>query len=134
MNLIVQIVLETENGPYVQELARLERQGASLENIGLTLAESKQLLAALQACLVDAQIAEYLEGQRRCVSCGTVRAHNSTHEITFQSLFGTLKLNSPRWKHCACHSQASHTFSPLALLLTEHVSPESLFLETKWVR
>lgn len=74
----------------------------------------------------------YLEGERRCTQCGTVRAHKGTHAITFQTLFGTLTLKSPRWKHCACQAQAGQTFSPLALLLTEHVSPERLFLETKW--
>jgi hypothetical protein len=132
MNLIVRIIVETESGQQTQQLARLERQGACLENIGLTLSEGKQLMAALQARLVAEQIAEYLESQRRCAHCGTPRTHKSTHEVTFSTLFGTLKLKSPRWAHCECHPHDTKTFSPLADLLTEHVSPERLYLETKW--
>jgi hypothetical protein len=43
-----------------------------------------------------------------------------------------MKLKSPRWKHCGCNPHGAKTFSPLAELLTEHVSPERLYLETKW--
>jgi hypothetical protein len=34
--------------------------------------------------------------------------------------------------HCTCRPHQTKTFSPLAELLPEHVSPELLFLETKW--
>lgn len=73
MNVIVQIIVDTENGQQTQQLARLERHGACLENIGLTLAEGKQLLAALQARRITEQITEYVERQRRCTRCGTAR-------------------------------------------------------------
>jgi hypothetical protein len=132
MNLIVQIIMETETGQRTQEVARLERQGTCLENVGLALAESKQLLATLQARMVEEQITEYLDRQRRCSQCGEIRAHKGTHDLTFQTLFGNLKLKSPRWKHCDCNPHEAKTFSPLAELLTEHVSPERLYLETKW--
>ena len=132
MNLIVQIIMETETGQRTQEVARLERQGACLENVGLTLVESKQLLATLQARMVEEQITEYLDRERRCAQCGEIRAHKGTHDLTFQTLFGNLKLKSPRWKHCDCNPHEGKTFSPLAKLLTEHVSPERLYLETKW--
>ena len=132
MNLIVQIIVETESGQRTLELTRLERQSACLENIGLTLAESKQLLATLQSRLVEEQISEHLEEQRRCPQCGEMRAHTGTHALNFQTLFGNLKLSSPRWRHCECQPHETKTFSPLAALLTEHVSPERLYLETKW--
>lgn len=134
MNLIIQIIMETETGHQTQEVARLERQpqGACLENVGLTLAEGKQLLATLQARMVGEQIAEYLDGQQRCTRCGEVRTLKGTHDLTFQTLFGNLQLKSPRWKHCGCNPRETKSFSPLAELLTEHVSPERLYLETKW--
>lgn len=134
MNLIIQIIMETEAGHQTQELARLERQpqGACLENVGLTLAEGKQLLATLQARMVEEQIAEYLDGQQRCAQCGEIRTLKGTHDLTFQTLFGNLQLKSPRWKHCGCNPRETKSFSPLAELLTEHVSPERLYLETKW--
>ena len=134
MNLIVQIIMESETRQRTQQVARLERQSTCLENVGLTLAEAKQLLAALQAQMVEEQISEYLDGQRCCLQCGEIRAYRGTHELTFQTLFGNLKLKSPRWKHCGCNPNPHETksFSPLAELLTEHVSPERLYLETKW--
>lgn len=88
MNLIVQIIMETETGQRTQEVARLERQGACLENVGLMLMESKQLLATLQARMVEEQITEYLDRHRRCAQCGEIRVHKDTHDLTFQKLFG----------------------------------------------
>jgi hypothetical protein len=40
MKAIIQVVIETELGPQMQEVACLERKEHCLENIGLTLAES----------------------------------------------------------------------------------------------
>ncbi|MBL8238649.1 MAG: ISKra4 family transposase [Bryobacterales bacterium] len=132
MNLIVQIIMESETGQRSQQVARLERQTTCLENVGLTLAESKQLLAALQAQMVEEQISEYLDRHRRCDQCGEARTHKGAHDLTFQTLFGNLQLKSPRWKHCGCNPHDAKSFSPLAELLTEHVSPERLYLEAKW--
>jgi hypothetical protein len=33
---------------------------------------------------------------------------------------------------CPCQSQATKTYSPLAAVLPEHITPELLFLETQW--
>ena len=37
-----------------------------------------------------------------------------------------------RLKSCPCQGATCGTFSPLTGLFTEHVSPEMLYLETKW--
>jgi len=58
MKAAIQITLETEAGRQVEEIARWERSEHRLEDIGLTLAESKRLLAAVQKILVEQQIAE----------------------------------------------------------------------------
>jgi hypothetical protein len=47
-------------------------------------------------------------------------------------LFGTLHARSPRWWHCSCQPQQTHTFSPLAAALPERSTPELLDLETKF--
>ena len=39
--------------------------------------------------------------------------------IVVRSLFGTLRLASPRWWHCGCQPQASRTLSPLAAVLSD---------------
>jgi hypothetical protein len=52
--------------------------------------------------------------------------------VVFRTLFGNLEFPSPRWFQCTCQPHETRTFSPLAELLTEHCSPERLYLETKW--
>jgi hypothetical protein len=49
-----------------------------------------------------------------------------------RSLFGTLRLASPRWWHCGCQPQARATFSPLAAVLPTRVTPELQYLEAKF--
>ena len=93
---------------------------------------TKSLLAALQKILVEQQVAAYLEARRRCPHCGQTRGKTGGHAITLQTLFGNLKIDSPRWRQCPCHTGQEKTFSPVAELLCERVSPERLYLETKW--
>jgi hypothetical protein len=135
MRFRIQIVVETEAGSQVQEIveiAGLERNDHRLAEVGLTLAESKRVLADIQKIVVEQQVSEYLEGQRRCPCCGKVRGVKSSHRLTFQTLFGNLEIGSPRWNHCRCQPNQTKTFSPLLGLLHEHVSPERLYLESKW--
>lgn len=135
MTVRIQIVVETEAGPHGQEIveiARLERHDHNLVEVGLTLAESKNLLAAIQRIVVEHQVTEYLAGQRSCPHCGKVRGVRGSHTLTLQTLFGNLEIRSPRWNHCSCQPQPAKTFSPLLQLLHEHVLPERLYLESKW--
>jgi hypothetical protein len=52
--------------------------------------------------------------------------------MQLRTLFGTLPLKSPRLHQCACQLHTTKTYSPLAAVLPEHITPERLFLETKW--
>jgi hypothetical protein len=50
-----------------------------------------------------------------------------------RSLFGTLRLDSPRFRHCSCQGPSSaKSFSPLAAVLPDLALPERLYLESKW--
>ena len=49
-----------------------------------------------------------------------------------RTLFGTLRLASPRWQHCGCRPQPTRTFSPLAAMLPERATPELVYLESKF--
>jgi hypothetical protein len=135
MTFRIQIVVETEAGPQGQEIveiACLTRNDRKLAEVGLTLAEGKEVLAAIQKIVVQQQVEEYLEAQRPCPHCSEVRGVKSSHRLTFQTLFGNVEIRSPRWSHCGCQAQPTKTFSPLPELLDEHVSPERLYLESKW--
>lgn len=131
MRFLIHLVAESEAGQRVQEIARLERKEPRLENIGLSLREAKQLLAAIQTTIVERQVTDYLETQRACPRCGQIRGLNGSHPVRFQTLFGNLELRSPRWNHCGCQPNPAKTFSPLSDLLPEHASPERLYLEAK---
>lgn len=128
----VQVVMETDSGESVHEIARFDREAGGLESIGLTLAEAKTLLAEIQGVVVQQQAAEYLKRHQHCPACGKVLLHKGSHALTFRTLFGNLTLPSPRLFHCVCQPHETRTFSPLTGLLGERTSPERLYLETKW--
>jgi serine/threonine protein kinase len=117
---------------YIPRIAYLERKEHRLEEVGLTLRVAKKLLGAIQQKMVEQQVEEYLETQRGCPHCAKARRLKGSHTVTFQTLFGNLELRSPRWNHCECRAHQATTFSPLLGLLNERVSPERLYLETKW--
>ena len=60
MKFKIQLITQTETGEDIQELACLERETDGLEEIGITLAETKALLATLQKQVARQQIAAYL--------------------------------------------------------------------------
>jgi hypothetical protein len=132
MKTVIEIRIEAEQKVYVREVACLERSERQLADIGLTLAESKQLLMAVQKAIVECQAAEFLASRRQCPECGVDRGQKGSHTVTLQTLFGNLGIDSPRWSHCGCQPHKEKTFSPLGELFPEHVTPERLYLETKW--
>jgi hypothetical protein len=132
MKAVIEIRIEVEGVTHVQEIACVERDGHRLAEIGLTLAESKSLLAAVQKIVVEHQTGEYLECQRKCRYCGRAHAPKGNHKLNLQTVFGNISVDSPRWSYCPCQPRETKSFSPLSELLTEHVTPERLYLEAKW--
>ena len=116
----------------VQEIAELDKDFHRIEHLGLTLAEAKELLKEIQKSLVQQQVQTYLDTRMCCSECGTELKTKGHHTIQFRTLFGTLSLDSPRLYTCHCRSSEKTSFSPLAILLSERVAPELLFMETKW--
>jgi hypothetical protein len=134
MKVRVQLVIETEASEPgdVQEIMAIEREELRPETVGLTLDEAKTALERLQQRVVEQQATEYLQRQRRCPHCGNTRYQKGDHTVTIRTLFGKLKLQSPRFYHCGCQPHSTQTFSPLAERLPERSTPELLYLETKW--
>lgn len=82
------------------EVSNLKREDFQLAGLGLTLAEAKDLLAGIQETMVQAQVAEHLSRQQVCPGCGKPTKLKGHHEITFRSVFGQMKLDSPRFYTC----------------------------------
>jgi hypothetical protein len=131
MKIKVQVVIESDGGDTkaVENIACLERGPLRPEDLGLTLAEAKNLLESVQCTLVEQQVTEYLEQQAHCPGCGKKRLRKGAHHpLVYRTLFGKLRLPSARFFHCRCQLHAHRTFSPLAQLLTERTAPELLYL------
>jgi hypothetical protein len=133
MKVKVQVVIITDNGQEtIKDIACVERHDLTPETFGLSLAEGKAVLQALQEVVVEWQMHTYLQQHRACPHCGKARRSKGVHHTVFRTVFGGLPVDSPRLYHCACRAPATTSFSPLATLLPERTTPELLYLETKW--
>ena len=133
MKVQVQVVTTNEDGQEsIRELACIEREELTAEGLGLSIAESKMLLKSLQEIVVEWQMQTYLDTQRHCPDCGKLRHSKGSHHTAFRTVFGTIPVESPRFEHCSCQAHDAQSFSPLAVLLPEHTTPELLYLESKW--
>ncbi len=109
----------------IEEFYSLDRESNSFETIGMSLSESKELLKNLQTIMIEKQIIAYLkslnlQGYRR----------KGSYTIQLKTLFGDIALKSPRFY--TNNKEIMATFSPLKELLPMHITPELLYLETKW--
>ena len=133
MKVTVQIVTQTDDGQdMTKEVACVERAELTPATLGVSLAEGKHILEAIQEVVVEWQMHAYIQQQRYCPHCGKVRYSKGSHHIVFRTVFGALPVESPRLMHCVCQPHDTASFSPLAALLPEHTTPELLYLETKW--
>ena len=83
------------------EVARIERdEQVGVAELGLRLAEAKQLTAALQARTVPAQVAVLGRRRRSCAACGRVLASNGHYGARFRSLFGDMPVRVCRLHVC----------------------------------
>jgi hypothetical protein len=134
MKITVQVVIEPGDGPtIVTEVATFERETLADETLGLSLAEGKTILAGVQETMAAHQAAAYSAVQQACPTYGAQRRRKGHHQIVIRSLFGTLRLDSPRLATCPCQGwDTPRSNSPLAEQLPERTTPERRYLEPKW--
>jgi hypothetical protein len=134
MRLKVQLVIcaDGERTDTIHEVAVLEKDCQRIEQLGLTLAEAKQLLIQLQQHVVAHQASLFVTTRSHCAACGTPLVRKEETTRVLRTLFGTVLLTSPRLYHCRCQPCTMITFRPLTELLSASTTPELLFLETKW--
>jgi hypothetical protein len=134
MRVKVQLVICADDGgtDTIHEVAVLEKDCHRIEQLGLPLAEAKQLLTQLPQHVVAHQATAFVTMRSHCEACGTSLQMKEQTRRVLRTLFGTVTLSSPRLYHCRCRTPTRATFRPLTDLLTESTTPELLFLETKW--
>ena len=130
----MQVVVEGDDGEaeVVRDAFELAPCTLAPDTVGIGLAEAKELLAAVQEAVVDEQVKAALAERERCPDCGRPHRHKDARTIVLRTLFGTLRLPSPRWYRCGCQPQPTKTFSPLAAMLPERTTPEMAYLEAKF--
>src|SRR5450756_1845096 len=136
MKVTVQVVVhdsdESDTPTVLREVLVLDRDGLGIDTVGLQLDEAKELLAGVQDIVVDAQVAVAVAAQVGCPHCGAARRHKDTGQVVVRSLFGTLRVPSPRWWHCGCQPHPTRTFRPVAELLPERTTPELAYLQARF--
>lgn len=143
MKIRIQVVIEHDDGgePEIEELVCLSRDTdhLTIEQLGLSLDEAKDILAKMQTTLITSQAEALVERHCCCQECGAVSLKNGTHQMTIRTLFGSVKLISQCFYRCNCHTKEvtgqkkiRSSFSPLAEGLSERTTPEFRYLQAKW--
>jgi len=130
----VKLVAELEPGSTTEvEVACRERDGqAGLADLGLRLAEAKQLTAAIPAEIVAAQVTTAGEHRRTCVVCGRVLASKGHDTATFHSLFGDVPIRIRRLLTGPCHGpQRTQSFAVFDLEAAT-VAPELGYVTARY--
>src|SRR5215467_13669579 len=106
MRVKVQLVIcaDDEGTDTRHDVAVLERDCQRLEQLGLTLAEAKQLLTQLQQQVVAHQASLFVTTRSHCAACGTPLVRKEEATRLLRTLFGTMLLISPRLYHCRCQA------------------------------
>ena len=92
--------------------------------IGLTLAEGKLMLAAVQRHLVRAQTEDHCRRRRHCQRCGAQRPLKDQRSRRLVSLFGMVTVRAPRFTPCRCAVTCRGTLSPVAEIMPDRCTPE----------
>ncbi len=133
VRVLLQITDDDGTAGTAEEVAAFDKVTERPEDLGLSIAEGKALMAAVQHRTVNAQAAVWAERHRRCEACGERRRSKGSYPVTFMTLFGDVDLPSPRLLRCPCqNADGPMTLSPLCDLIPDHVAPERLYLEARW--
>jgi hypothetical protein len=133
VRVLLQITSDDGTASAAEEVAVFEKATERPEDLGLSIAEGKATLAAVQHQTVSAQAAAWADRHRCCEACGERRRSKGRYPVTFMTLYGDVELSSPRLLRCPCQSaDAPATVSPLRDLIPDHVAPERLYLEARW--
>ena len=132
----VKLVAELRPGVVTEtEVARIERdEQAGLAELGLQLAEAKQLTAALQAQIVPAQVAVVGECRRSCVASGRMLASKGYYAARFRSLFGDMPVRVHRLLVCPCQDVIEGGTKSFAVLDLggDAVAPELAYVTARY--
>lgn len=133
VRVLLEIAADDGTAGAATEVAMFDKQTERPEDLGLSIAEAKAMMAVVQQQVVDAQVASWTERQRCCEACGARRHSKGSYPVVFLTLYGDVQLASPRLHRCSCQgAEGPATISPLRTLIPDYVAPERLYLEARW--
>lgn len=87
IKILLQITGDNGAAAVAEEVAAFEKVTERPEDLGLSIAEGKTLLAAVQQRTIDAQVASWTELHRCCDACGQRRRSKGSHNVVFLTLY-----------------------------------------------
>src|SRR5713226_1045704 len=108
MRLKVQLVISADDDgtDTIHDVAVLEKDCQRLEQLGLTLAEAKQLLTRLQQHVVAHQATAFVTTRSHCQACGTPLQRKEQTTRVLRTLFG--RCSSPVLGSITAFNSSSH--------------------------
>lgn len=93
--LVLQMMGDDGETIATETIADLVKVTQSAEDLGLSLSEAKTLLAKLQQAMVETQVESWLK--ENCNLDGRRLRSKGSYRVTFHTLFGDVRLKSPRY-------------------------------------
>ena len=116
MRIKLQIVIDNDDSDTtVEDIIVLEKPTGHEQRIGLSLAESKQVLKELQKHIVSRQALQYFQSNRCCPHCQKKRRIKDTYTVQYRSLFGIVTLPSKRLYAAVCAGAKARLFAAIVL-------------------
>jgi hypothetical protein len=114
-----------------RSLGEIERSDNDLTpgTLGLTLQEGRELLRRTQEAAISAQTASWLASRSKCPVCGIELSRKDCGTIVCRTVFGKIRLDSPRFRQCWCRTPSWCPRGPLAATLPLAQSGELLDVE-----
>src|ERR1700675_2144098 len=125
----VTLVAEVESGQSIEhDIVSVDRdERISPATLGLSIAEGKAILAAIQARLVVDQVKRHGEVARHCLWCGHSQSSKGHYRSTFRSVFGSVPMRVRRFYACRCRPDAPTTV-PALFTRRSPIAPELQYL------
>jgi len=126
------VAVADDGSETTEDVVILDKEHEYLGQLGLTLAEGKQLLREVQRRVLERQVTAFLSVETACPKCGRQRGTKDHKVLGLRTLFGKMTLQSARLRRCCRQPGESASVSPLSQLLSERSTPELRYLETRW--
>ena len=109
------LVVEVEPGQRIEhEIVAVDRDDRiTPATLGLSIAEGKAVLAAIQARVVVDQVKRHGTVARQCRWCGHSQSSKGHYHSTFRSMFGDVPIRVRRFHACQCRTDAPKTVPAL---------------------